>query len=51
MLSSLFGVTMLVRLVAGLLVAVFYADRLGVLDLTGRLERMADRQTTPGGGQ
>jgi hypothetical protein len=48
--SGLSRLTTIVRLLASILLGVFYADKLGIVDVTGRLRDRMSGQATPGGG-
>lgn len=47
----LFGPKLVIEALAYILVGVFYADKLGLVDVTGRLRDRVSGQATPGGGQ
>lgn len=49
--SGLSLLTTIVRLLASVVAGVFYADKLGLVDVTGRLRDAVSRRATPGGGQ
>lgn len=49
--SGLSLLSTVVRLLASVVAGVFYADKLGLVDVTGRLRDAASAQATPGGGR
>lgn len=49
--SGLSLLSTVVRLLASIVAGVFYADKLGLVDVSGRLRETVSGQATPGGGQ
>jgi len=48
--SGLSFLSTILRILASIVAGVFYADKLGIVDVTGRLRDRVSGQGTPGGG-
>ncbi len=49
--SGLSLLSVVAQLAVSVIAGVFYADKLGLVDVTGRLRDAVDARATPGGGR